>query len=219
MMKLRLNYMIILLLCLGICTPSLAQEMKSNDSSAWISLFNGKDLEGWKVGVNASTFSVEDGTIKVDGERAHLFYAGDVENHQFRNFEFKATVMTKPGANSGIYFHTKYQEDGWPLYGYEAQVNNSQGDWKRTGSLYGIVDIKENYARDNEWYTEYIKVEGKRIIIKINDIVVVDYTEPEKPFREGDGIYRVLGTGTFALQGHDPGSIVFYKDIMVRPLP
>ena len=56
-------------------------------------------------------------------------------------------------------------------------------------------------------------------IIKINDIVVVDYTEPEKPFREGDGVHRVLGTGTFALQGHDPGSIVFYKEIMVRPLP
>ena len=127
--------------------------------------------------------------------------------------------MTKPGANSGIYIHTRYQEDGWPTYGYEVQVNNSQSDWKRTGSLYNIVDVKENYATDNEWYTEYVKVEGKRIIIKINDIVVVDYTEPENPLREGDGVYRVISEGTFALQGHDPGSVVFYKDIMVRPLP
>ena len=218
-MKLSLKYAIILLISFGTLSPILGQETKSNPDSEWISLFNGKNLEGWKVGVNASTFSVEDGTIKVAGERAHLFYAGDVENHHFKNFEFKARVMTKPGANSGIYIHTKYQEDGWPTYGYEVQVNNTQGDWKRTGSLYNIVDVKENYAADNEWYTEYVKVEGKRIIVKINDIVVVDYTEPENPLREGDGVYRVLGTGTFALQGHDPGSIVFYKDIMVRPLP
>ena len=219
MIKLSLNYTIILLLVLGNLNQAPAQEMERADGNDWVSLFNGKDLDGWKAGVNASTFSVEDGTIKVAGERSHLFYVGDVENHNFKNFEFKARVMTKPGSNSGIYIHTQYQEDGWPLHGYEVQVNNSQGDWKRTGSLYNIVDVKENYAVDNEWYTEYVKVEGKRIIIKINDIVVVDYTEPEKPFREGDGSYRVLGAGTLALQGHDPGSIVFYKDIMVRPLP
>ena len=130
----------------------------------------------------------------------------------------KATVMTQPGANSGIYIHTQYQEDGWPTYGYEVQVNNSQEDWRRTGSLYAIVDVKENYANDNEWYTEYVKVEGNRIIIKINDIVTVDYTQPENPLR-GDGEKeRILKRGTFALQGHDPGSVVFYKDIMVRPL-
>ena len=178
-MKLSLNYTVILLLVLGNLNEAPAQEMKGADGNDWISLFNGKDLDGWKAGVNASTFSVEDGTIKVAGERAHLFYVGDVQNHNFKNFEFKARVMTKPGSNSGIYIHTQYQEDGWPLHGYEVQVNNSQGDWKRTGSLYNIVDVKENYAVDNEWYTEYVKVEGIRIIININDFVVVDYSEPE----------------------------------------
>jgi hypothetical protein len=201
-------------LCIGTMTMVSAQS-----SDGWISLFNGKNLEGWKVGNNASTFSVENGTIKVAGPTAHLFYMGDVENHDFKNFEFKAQVMTKPGSNSGIYIHTKYQEDGWPSYGYEVQVNNSHTDWKRTGSLYNIVDVKENYAKDNEWYTEYIKVEGKRIIIKINDIVVVDYTQPENPLRGKGEENRVLSHGTFALQGHDPKSIIFYKDIMVKPLP
>jgi len=179
-------------------------------------LFNGKNLDGWKVGNNASTFSVENGTIKVAGPVAHLFYMGDVGNHHFKNFEFTAQVMTKPGSNSGIYIHTRYQEDGWPKYGYEIQVNNSHTDWKRTGSLYNIVDIKENYAKDDEWYTEYIKVQDKRIIVKINDIVVVDYTQPEQPLRKEGEEYRVLGHGTFALQGHDPKSVIFYKDIMVK---
>lgn len=185
----------------------------------WISLFNGRDLDGWKVGEHAATFSVVDGAIRVKGPRAHLFYMGDVEQHDFRNFEFQARVLTKPKANSGIYMHTQYQESGWPVHGYEVQVNNSQEDWRRTGSLYAIQDVIENYVQDDEWYTEYVKVTDKRIIIKLNDIVVVDYTEPEAPKRDSGAVNRLLKGGTFALQGHDPGSEVYYKEIMVRPLP
>ncbi|MCG2459667.1 DUF1080 domain-containing protein [Flavobacteriaceae bacterium F89] len=214
MAKNLIKYAWLLLLCIGTGTIVSAQS-----SEGWISLFNGKNLDGWKVGNNASTFSIEDGTIKVAGPVAHLFYMGDVENHDFKNFEFKARVMTRPGSNSGIYIHTRYQEDGWPKYGYEVQVNNSHTDWKRTGSLYNIVDIRENYAKDNEWYTEYIKVQDKRIIVKINDVVVVDYTQPEHPTRKEGEENRVLSHGTFALQGHDPKSVIFYKDIMVKPLP
>ncbi len=152
--------------------------IKNNDKG-WISLFDGKSLDNWKVGANASTFKVEDGMIVVNGETAHLFYEGDVMNHDFKNFEFKADVMTFPGANSGIYFHTIYQENGWPAKGYEVQVNNSHTDWRRTGSLYGVDDVKEVYVKDNEWFTEYMKVVGKKVVIKINDKVVVDYTEPD----------------------------------------
>ena len=209
---------IFLLLLFALPLVLQSQVSKKNDLKEWVSLFNGKNLNGWKVGENASTFAVENGTIKVAGEVAHLFYVGEVNEHNFTNFEFKATVMTRPGANSGIYIHTKYQESGWPDYGYEVQVNNSQSDWKRTGSLYGIVDIMENYVSDNEWFTEYIKVEGNRIIVKINDTVIVDYTEPANPKRE-EGSARLLSSGTFSLQGHDPGSVVFYKNIMVKPLP
>lgn len=209
-----------LILGLGILNIATAQEGDSKADDGWIPLFNGKNLDGWKVGENAHTFSVENGAIKVAGPKAHLFYVGDVENHNFDNFEFKASVMTKPGSNSGIYIHTRYQEASWPVHGYEVQVNNSQGDWKRTGSLYDIVNVIETYVGDDEWYTEYIKVEGKRIIVKINDIVVVDYTEPENPKRDpGERQHRVLKGGTFALQGHDPKSTVYYKDIMVKPLP
>jgi hypothetical protein len=145
----------------------------------WQSLFDGKTLTNWKVGANASTFSIENGSIAVNGPVAHLFYDGDIGNHNFKNFEFKASVMTTPGSNSGIYFHTIYQESSWPKKGYEVQVNNSHTDWRRTGSLYGIQDIKETYVKDNEWYTEYIKVVGKKVTIKINDKTVVEYTEPD----------------------------------------
>ncbi len=208
------KYALLFLLCIGTVTLVSAQS-----SDGWISLFNGKNLDGWKVGENASTFSIEDGTIKVAGPKAHLYYMGEVGNHDFKNFEFKAQVMTMPGSNSGIYIHTRYMDADWPKYGYEVQVNNSHTDWKRSGSLYDIVDIRENYAKDNEWYTTYIKVQDKRIIVKINDIVVIDYTEPEHPLMKDRNEHRLLSHGTFALQGHDPKSIIFYKDIMVKPLP
>ncbi len=186
----------------------------------WISLFDGKSLAGWKVGDNASTFSADSGMIIVHGKTAHLFYDGDVHQHNFKNFEFKADVKTMPHANSGIYFHTEYQKGGWPDRGYEVQVNNSHSDDIRTGSLYDIVDVKEVYVHDYQWFTEYIKVQGKRVIVKINDTIVVDYTEPEHPLRDtASHPFRLISHGTFALQGHDPGSIVYFKNIMVRPLP
>ena len=194
---------------------SLTTEYKTK----WVSLFDGKSLEGWKVGNNANTFSIEDGTIAVNGNVAHLFYDGSVQDHSFKNFESRADVKTLPGSNSGIYFHTEFQQSSWPQKGYEAQVNNSHTDWRRTGSLYAIEDVRETYAKDNEWYTEYIKVEGKNILIKINGKTVVDYTEPSNVKRPEGMKERVLSKGTFALQGHDPKSKVYFKNIKVRVLP
>lgn len=187
-------------------------------SDGWKSLFDGKTLAGWKVGQNAASFSVVNGCIVVHGETAHLFYDGPVANHNFKNFDLKVKVMTEPGSNSGIYFHTQYQEGGWPEKGYEVQVNNSHTDWRRTGSLYAIQDVKEVYVKDNEWYTEETIVQGKHVIIKINERVVVDYTEPENVKRPDDMKGRVISSGTFALQGHDPKSKVWFKDIEVKEL-
>lgn len=185
----------------------------------WISLFNGKTLDGWKVGAHANTFSVENGTIMVNGETAHLFYDGEVQQHVFKDFELKIDVKTTPGSNSGIYFHTQYQESGWPKKGYEVQVNNSHTDWRRTGSLWAIQDIKETWVKDNEWFTMNIKVKGKRVTVSINDKQVVDYTEPENVQREEGMKERILSSGTIALQGHDPKSKVYYKNIWVKALP
>jgi len=210
----KIIYWCSLPLCLLLFTLS-----SHTSQDGWVSLFDGKSLANWKVGENASTFSVENGTIVAHGPTAHLFYDGDVHQHNFKNFELKADVMTTPGSNSGIYFHTEYQESSWPKKGYEVQVNNSHTDWRRTGSLYAVQDVKEVYVKDNEWFTESFKVEGKHVIVKINDKTVVDYTEPDNVKREAGSEGRVLSSGTFALQGHDPNSKVYFKNIMVKVLP
>lgn len=203
----------------GISLAVVTAFSMNESKKGWVSLFDGKSLKQWKVGDNAKTFSVENGMIVANGDVAHLFYDGDVHQHSFKNFEFKTEVMTTPGSNSGIYFHTSFQPGGWPSKGYEVQVNNSHTDWRRTGSLYGIEDVKEVYVKDNEWYTEHITVQGKRVVIKINDKIVVDYIEPENVQRSKGDAMRVLSKGTFALQGHDPKSKVYYKNIMVKILP
>ena len=175
-------------------------------------------MNNWVASENPSTFKVDSGMIIVHGPRAHLFYNGPVMNHDFRNFELKVEVMTTPGSNSGIFFHTAYQEQGWPSKGYEVQVNNSHTDWRRTGSLYGVDDVREVYVKDNEWYTEHIIVQDKKVTIKINDRTVVDYTEPVDVEQQEGRKEKHLSSGTFALQGHDPDSKVYYRKVLVKPL-
>ncbi|HEX5169427.1 MAG TPA: DUF1080 domain-containing protein [Cyclobacteriaceae bacterium] len=204
-MRSLLNFLLIIALIIGTSFQNAATK-----PDKWISLFDGKTLDGWKASEHPATFTVQDGKIVVFGERAHLFYMGPVNNHNFKNFEFKASVMTTPGANSGMYFHTEYQETGFPEKGYEVQVNATHTDWRKTASLYGVQDVKEAPNKDNEWFVQHIIVQGKKITIKVNDKVVNEYTEGEN---------GKLSSGTFALQGHDPKSKVFYKDIMVKILP
>ena len=187
------------------------------DSDGWYTLFDGKSLDGWKFSDEPGTFSVNDGMIVVHGKRSHLYYVGPVQNHNFKNFEFKADVMTEPGSNSGIYFHTAFQQEGWPEKGYEVQVNNSHGDWRRTSSLWAVSDVKEVPTKDNEWFNMHIIVQGKHIVVKLNGETTVDFTEPENVNYEGMPGRRI-SSGTFCLQGHDPKSIVYYKNIKVKPL-
>ncbi len=183
----------------------------------WYKLFDGKTFAGWKVNEeNPQTFSIADGTIKVAGPRTHLFYDGLVAGHNFKNFELKITAKTEPGSNSGIFIHTQYQKTGWPNIGYEVQVNNSHDDWRRTGSLYSVADVKDTLVNDNVWYNYHIIVKNKNVVIKINNKVAVDYTEPDElPANRGA---KKLSTGTFALQGHDPKSVAYFKDIKVKIL-
>ena len=195
-------------LALLMSLPAAAGEKGNDKEKGFTSLFNGKDLTGWKISDNGK-FRVEDGKIVANGARSHLF-----TEKEFKNFEFRAEVMTTPGSNSGIYFHTKYQETGWPAIGHESQVNVTHGDPVKTGSLYGVKKLFKTPAKDDKWWTQTIIVRGQRIVIKINDETVIDYTEPD----DVKGT-RKLSKGAFALQAHDPKSVVYYRNIRVKPLP
>ena len=182
----------------------------------WISMFNGRNLDGWKVSENKDSVKVEDGMMVIDGPRAHAFFVGSDGKADFKDFHLQAQVKTMKGSNSGIYFHTKFQADGWPSKGYECQVNNTHGDPKKTGGLYGIKDNFEAPAKDGDWFNYDIIVKGKHIVIKINDKTIVDYTEPEDVKRDGQFKDRLVSSGTFAIQAHDPKSVVHFRNIRVK---
>jgi hypothetical protein len=202
---------------IGCATMARAGE-KSQESQAdgWIKLFDGGSLNGWKASEHPEQWKVEDGAIVAGGPRSHLFYIGSDESQpaEFVNFHFKADVMTSPGSNSGIFFHSKYQSAGWPDLGYESQVNNTHGDPVKTGSLYYVVKIFDSPAKDNIWWTQEVIVDGKRITMKVDGRTLYEYDEPE-----GVKGPHKLSRGTFALQAHDPKSVTLYKNVMVKRLP
>ena len=177
------------------------------DADGWISLFNGKDLTGWKASEEVE-WKVVNGEIITPAKRSHLF-----TEREFKNFEYKVDCMTKPGSNSGLYFHTKYEES-FPKTGFEVQVNQTQGDPVKSGSLYNLVRLYSSPVKDDEWYTYHIIVKGREVTVKINDKTLYQYVEPEGV----TGVTNKLNKGSFAIQAHDPKSVAHYKNIKVKPL-
>jgi hypothetical protein len=211
-----MNHLALILLC--------AAAPAASAQGGWNQLFNGKDFTGWKISGNQSTFQIKDGAMVANGPAAHAFYDGPVNNHDFRNFELMVDVKAAPNSNGGIYFHTEYQDRGFPSKGFEVQVNNTyQRDPVKSGSLYHVKDIGEEdikgITKDNEWFTEHIIVQGNTVTIKLNGKEVVKWTQPAdwNGGREGPG--RVIGHGTIAFQGHDPNSTVHYKNVRLKVLP
>jgi hypothetical protein len=187
----------------------------------WEDLFNGSDLAGWRPSENQTSWKVVDGLLTGDGPRSHLFYTG----RPFRNFELEAEVRTFPNADSGIYFHTTYQESGWPDQGLEIQINNTGAgpaenpERSKTGSLYGLRNVYKQLLPDNQWFTVHVLVRGKTVQVRLNGTLVVDYVEPTPPVvPDGQERRRYLGHGTFALQCHHADSKVQFRRVRVRRL-
>lgn len=218
MKKLSILLKITAVMLLVFSSSAFAQDknVKPIKEKGFKTIWDGKTFKGWKIAEpEKNSWSILDGAIVARGQRSHLYYVGD--DKPFVNFELKVEVMTEPKSNGGIYFHTAWQETGWPKNGFEVQVNQSHGDWKKTGSLYDVVNVKENYAKDNEWYTYHIIVKDKHVTVKVNDQTVVDWEQPAD--REpGKDFVRMIDKGTFAFQAHDPGSVIRYRHIRVKRL-
>ncbi len=190
----------VMLFSLVLVVAAAAQEQAPGQG--WIKMFDGKTLNGWKANDNPDSWKVEDGTLAGSGPRSHLFWM----EKECVNCEFKAEVKINHGGNSGMYFRAQFAP-GWPV-GYEAQVNNTHSDWRRTGSLYRLSDVKEQLIPDDTWWTQHIIANGNHIIIKVNDKVVVDYVDEKNTYQKG----------YLALQQHDPGTKVWYRNLMYREI-
>ncbi len=200
------------LACLAVPLGAAAAEAEEG----FTPLMDGKTFDGWKKAEeNPDTWKIEDSAFVAHGNRCHLFYVGDQQ--PFKNFDLKVDVWTAPHSNGGIYFDTKYQAEGWPKGGFECQVNNTHSDWIKTGSLYGLVNIANSPAVDGKWWTQEIIVKGNSVTVLVDGKRVFEYNEPPGAVA-GRDFERKISEGTFALQGHDPGSTVKYKNIRVKKL-
>jgi len=184
-------------LALGLIATALAAQ------DGWISMFDGKTLDGWKANEHPESWTVRDGCITGDGDASHLFWMV----REGENLEFKAEVKIGHMGNSGMYFRTAFGP-GFPK-GYEAQVNTSHSDPVKTGSLYGFHKIFDQLIPDDVWGTQHIIAQGNHIIIKVNDKVVTDYVDEKNTHTKG----------YCALQQHNKGSVVQFRNLMFKSLP
>ncbi|MFM7102566.1 MAG: DUF1080 domain-containing protein [Verrucomicrobiota bacterium] len=188
------------------------------DAEGFTVIFDGT-WDGWRVNENPKAWTIVDRAFRACGDRSHNFYVG--KEMPFKDFELKVDVLTEPGSNGGIYIHTKFQDTGWPWGGYETQVNQTQGDWRKSGSVYAVQDVKEDVLKgvvqDNQWYTHHVVVKGGNLKIFLNGKLVNDFTE--EPGRQpGKDFERKLNQGTVAFQAHDPKSVVYYRNVRIKRL-
>ena len=128
--------------------------------------------------------------------RSHLFYIDkDNEPVAFRDFELIVVAKGEPESNSGIFIHTDYElrdDKGHLANGYEVNLNTSPTVTRKTGSLYDVVDLKEQPLDDTQWFETRIRVEGKRIQVWLDGDKVVDYLETDNPIRKAGHKGRLL---------------------------
>lgn len=186
-----------------LAASALILSAKHKKADDWIPMFDGSTLDNWKANEHPESWTVKNGAITGDGPASHLFWMKE----KCANCEFKAEVKINHGGNSGMYFRTAFGP-GFPK-GYEAQVDNTHADPVRTGSLYNFVKVFEQLIPDDTWWTQHIIVEGNHIQIFVNDKKTVDFTDEKNTFTDG----------YLALQQHNAGSVVEFKNLMMRHLP
>jgi hypothetical protein len=186
----------------------------------YTSLFNGKDLTGWKASADPTSFKVENGAIIANavGPASHLYYDGPVGNHVFKDFDLRLDVLARYRSNGGVYVMTEFQPQGFPGKGFEIQVNNSHSDRIRTGSLYHVVDLSNVPGKDDEWIPMEIKGQGNTITITVKGQEVVRWTQPADWQSNYDTASRKIAPGTIAFQSHDAYSMTAYSNIRLKLL-
>jgi len=215
-----------LLLALGILAAApaiaVAQLTEEMRRDGWVSIFDGRTLEGWRANEPGGTgnFAVENGILVGTGGRNHLYFM-----ERLTNFELKIDVKINNDGNSGVYIKSQWQDNAWPTTGFELQVNGSHRDPQKTGSLYDIIHYLEAPHGDDEWFTYHIICNGNRLECRVNGRTLWVYVCPMERggVPQGDNITpqnkRISQSGYIALQTHHQGSIVQFRNIFLRRLP
>ncbi len=212
-----------------LCIIGLALTSAGSQADDWTPMFNGKDLGGWRANNDPDSFAVKDGLLRVQASgqtAAHLFYVGELKDgvEKFTNFELEMSARAEPNSNSGVFLHSDVTAPNRQKHldkGYEVQLNSTEREKRKTGSLYAVKDLDKSPVDETKWFAVRVVVKGKRITVALDGKEVVDYTEPADAKRPKERAGRLLSAdgGGIALQAHDAKSVWYFKDIRVKRLP
>jgi hypothetical protein len=213
-----------ILAALVLCSAAAPVE-RAEGQAGWVTILDARSFKDWKVAPESKDARVEesatekrvvagdpkrdgrwtfrDGVLHGEGGVSHIFSPrGDYEN-----FSYRAEIKISDKGNSGQYFRAAFG-NGFPS-GYEAQVNSTHADPKRTGSLYNFKNVLDSLVPPNTWFTQEVTAVGNHIVIRVNGKVTVDYVDEKNSFTRGH----------FAFQQHNLGSEVWVRNVKVMELP
>lgn len=216
----------VLLVGLAVSLSTPAQDFTTDEAhEGFFPLFNGENLNGWRIRNGDSGFVVEDGQIISTGEEG----GGDwlFTDDTFRNFVLRYEYRVQPAGegNSGVSIRAK--KEGNPAFsGMEIQIIRPDWEtpWQRAGALYATVPPAVRADKPaGEWNSVEILADGDRIRTTMNgqvlyDVNMSDYTpekigesEWQKPLTDR------AASGHIALQNH--GNRVQFRNIRLKELP
>ena len=207
-----------------ICLPAFGAAKPAQAEEGFVSLFDGKTLEGW-VG-STKGYGVEDGAIVCKtgkGGGGNLYTAKEYANFVLR-FEFQLTS----GANNGLGIRAPLKGNA-AYAGMELQVlDNSAERWAKLkdyqyhASVYGVAPAKRGHLKPvGEWNTQEVTCNGRRVKVVLNGAVILDVDLDEVSAngtldkRPHPGLKRT--TGHIGFLGH--GSRVAFRNLRIRELP
>lgn len=197
----KILFSISIILILSSCT---AKQKK-------VSLFNGKDLTGWKI-YGTEMWYVQDGLLICESgpDKQYGYLATEMF---YKNFDLTAEFLQEADGNSGIFFRSTIE--GTKISGWQCEVAPQGHDTGGIYESYGrgwlvqIPDEKENILKQGEWNKIRLRVEADRVQTWLNGQPMVDFTD-EKIGK---------ANGSIALQIHEGGGIkVKWRDLNVTVL-
>lgn len=222
-MKLLTSLLAICLLLIAV--EANAQSTKGmDDEKGFVSLFDGKSLNGWKlVRSHGPGYIVRNGVLvcPVDGG-GNLYTEREYANFIFR-FEFK----TEPGGNNGVGIRAPLEGDA-AYAGMEIQILDDQHEKykgkikseQHHGSVYNVIPARTGFLRPaGEWNEEEITANGSRIRVKLNGVIILDtdlnIVQEEAVLKKHPGLKRK--SGHIGFLGHR--SLVEFRNIRIKVLP
>ncbi len=183
------------------------------------SIFNGKDLNGWKDDKAAeSDFAVtDDGELNVTNGRGQL-----ESNESYGDFVLQLECIAHAkDLNSGIFFRCI---PGDVMMGYESQIHNGFKDGDRTrpkdwgtGAIFKQHAARIVAADDLKWFHKTLIADGRHVSVWINGMQVTDWTDEREP-NENPRKGRRVEPGTIMIQGHDPTTNLSFRKLRISEM-